>query len=124
LEGSTLVMLTLLRFGGSIVEEIPILVKDVKTSIANSQSPSVLAAVLRVGEEKCVEAMAMYSKNIALCGLEVECSLRLAKMHEQYNTGPEKHQKVLNLLFLHEHLFQPYQPIHLYIRCVCLYKSA
>lgn len=83
------------RLGGPIIEEIPSIVKDIKTLLSNGISPNILNALLRVCEERCTEAMNLYSKNIVNCGLEVECALRLAKMHEYLTNVPEKQQKVI-----------------------------
>ena len=82
------------RLGGTIVDEIPSIVKDIKVLISNGTASTVLNALLRVCEERCTEAMNLYSKNIVNCGLEVECALRLVKMHEYLTNVPEKQQKV------------------------------
>lgn len=86
------------RMGGSVAEEISILVKDVKSLLANVSGMTLLNALLRVCEERCVEAMNLYSKHLVYCGLEVECALRLAKMHEHLTPVPEKQQKVIEFI--------------------------
>jgi hypothetical protein len=87
-------MLAMYRLGGSISEEISVLVKDIKSLLANVSGMTMLNALIRVCDERCVEAMNLYTKNLVYCGLEVECALRLAKMHEHLTPSPEKQQKV------------------------------
>jgi hypothetical protein len=94
LEGSVSAMLAMYRLGGSISEEISVLVKDIKSLLANVSGMTMLNALIRVCDERCVEAMNLYTKNLVYCGLEVECALRLAKMHEHLTPSPEKQQKV------------------------------
>lgn len=93
-------MLTMYRFGGPMVEEISVLIKDIKTLLANVAGMTVLNALIRVCEERSVEAMNLYTKNLVYCGLEVECALRLAKMHEHLTPSPDKQQKVPTLFSL------------------------
>jgi hypothetical protein len=87
LEGSVTTMLSLLQHGAEMEEELLLLVKDVKTLVANGTVPSNQAAVVRLSEDRCAEALALYSKNIAWCVMEAGCCLRLAKIHEMLNTA-------------------------------------
>jgi hypothetical protein len=82
------------RLGALMIEELSVLVKDIKTLLANISGMTVLNALIRVCEERSVEAMNLYTKNLVYCGLEVECALRLAKMHEHLTSPPDKQQKV------------------------------
>ena len=55
-------------------------------------------AVMKLAEERCVEALSLYSRNIAFAGLEVECALKVARMYEKAPPSSEiedKEQKVL-----------------------------
>mmetsp|Transcript_1167 Transcript_1167/g.1895 ORF Transcript_1167/g.1895 Transcript_1167/m.1895 type:complete len:1683 (+) Transcript_1167:109-5157(+) len=98
LEGSVLVMLTMLRLGSGASEELLGMVREIRSLVSSGGVGSVTGGVVRVAEERCVEAMSLYSRNIALCGLEVECSLRLARMHEQLSPSPERQQKVMEFV--------------------------
>ena len=95
LEGSVSAMLGLLHLGVEAEEELPLLVREVKNLLANGTVANAVAAVVRVAEDRCVEALSLYAKNISWCVLEVECCLRLARVHEMLNTAlSEQQQKV------------------------------
>ncbi|CAE7683901.1 unnamed protein product, partial [Symbiodinium microadriaticum] len=70
LEGSVAAMLGLLHLGVEAEEELPMLVREVKSLLANGTVATASAAVVRVAEERCVEALSLYAKNIAWCVLE------------------------------------------------------
>ena len=65
------------------MDQLPHYVKELKSHLSNGQVTR--SAVLRVAELRCVEAMEHYSKTIVMCGLEVECALKCARMHEDHN---------------------------------------
>lgn len=95
LEGSVAAMLAMLNLGSEAEAELLLLVKDIKALIANGTVSSNTAAVVRISEDRCVEALSLYSKNIAWCVMEAGCCLSLAKIHEMLNTSmSEKQQKV------------------------------
>lgn len=49
----------------------------------------------KLAEEKALEALNLYSKCIVLCGLEVECCLKLARLHA-YARTVDKERRVLD----------------------------
>ena len=51
--------------------------------------------LLRMAEERVSEALSVYSRHVVYCGLEVECTLRVARMFEEFALNhPEKEAKV------------------------------
>lgn len=66
-----------------LLDQLPLQIKELKSLISGGLS--IANAVLRLAESRCLDAMDHYSKSIALCGLEVECALKCARMHEAYN---------------------------------------
>lgn len=53
-------------------------------------------AVIKLVEERSAEALGLYARNIAFAGLEVECSLKIARMYEEAVSAglPDREQKV------------------------------
>ena len=84
----------------ALIEES--LSKEIKTLVATGLTQE--AAVMKIAEEKCTEALQYYSKNIAFAGLEVECLFRLARLYEESSTVLDKEQKVM-FFFLHPFFF-------------------
>ena len=50
--------------------------------------PSVAVRCLMLAEERAAEAMSIYAQRMILCALEVECALRIARLHELASTVP------------------------------------
>jgi hypothetical protein len=65
-----------------------------QNNLTEEEPPSLAAKVMMLMEERAVEALSLYSRNIIFCAFEVECSLRLARAQE-FNTTLEKERKVL-----------------------------
>lgn len=102
LEGSIVAALAMIYMTGA--EDI--LGKDLKpylTSISGA-AVAVEPAVHKMAEERMQEALSIYARNVALCGLEAEGCLHLARMFEN-SSHPEKEQKVLVAIGLHVHAY-------------------
>ena len=50
--------------------------------------PSIVVRALMLAEERAAEAMSLYSRRVVFCALEVECALRIARLHELAATSP------------------------------------
>ena len=75
--------------------------RDLRNLLQNGMSTP--TAVIKLVEERSTEALAMYGRNIAFAGLEVECSLKVARMYEDaFSAGlSDREQKVwFSLVFL------------------------
>lgn len=61
---------------------------------------SLSCAAIKLAEDRGVEALGLYARNITFAGLEVECSLKLARMYEEAATAgvPDREQKVMEFL--------------------------
>lgn len=61
---------------------------------------NVSGAVVKLAEERCLEALGVYARNIAFAALEVECSLKLARMYEEADAASvtDREQKVMEFL--------------------------
>jgi hypothetical protein len=67
--------------------------RELKASLQSGLSLG--CAVVRLAEERCVEALSLHGRNMAFAGLEVECSLKLARMYEEAaGPIPDREQKV------------------------------
>ena len=116
-DGYACAILLLLQVGEYNIEEI--LGKELKTSVDDSvdgstQSPiapsanddnaihlssTIERSCMRLAEDKASDALAIYSRNIIYSTLEVECCLRLARMHEKISFTANKERKVLEYIF-------------------------
>lgn len=103
LEGYLITILVLLSLGISMEDYIG---KDVRTLLSKISSEPVpqntnvctMANIFSLAEDRAKEALSIYSKSIHFSGLEVECSLRLARMFEADMTIG-RDQKVLDYVF-------------------------
>ncbi len=88
LEGYSCALMLALKLGHDINEY---LLKDAKTT---NEVPelSATARLFLMADEKVNEALSYYSRNIVFCLFEVECCLRLARMHETFASmdSPQK----------------------------------
>ena len=89
LEGYASALLLLIRLGTSLQNALTGTFKDfalmdASLSERGEKDPSARAKIiaLLVAEDRAAEAMSIYSTRVVFCALEVECSLRTAKMHE------------------------------------------
>jgi hypothetical protein len=93
-EGLAIAILMAMQTKAFIEESLS---KEIKTIVATGLTQE--AAIIKIAEDKCTEALQYYSKNIAFAGLEVECLFRLARMYEESLTVLDKEQKVLLFYF-------------------------
>ena len=95
LDGYTATILLLIQLEFNLEE---IIGRDLKTISAVSpitgEDISDIERGLKLAEERANEAISIYSKSIVFCSLEVECTLRLARMHEVNSNSLDKEQKV------------------------------
>ena len=103
LEGYIITILILLSLGISMEDFIG---KDIRVLLSKTSSDPIpqssnvctMANIFALAEDRAKEAISIYSKSIHFSGLEVECSLRLARMFEA-DTTIGRDQKVLDYVF-------------------------
>jgi len=66
------------------------------SGVVQGTEQTVEARSLRLAEEKCCEALSIYARSVIFCVLEVECSLRMARMHEMSSWSCDREQKVVD----------------------------
>eukprot|EP01038_Epipyxis_sp_PR26KG_P004766 gene4766-6686_t len=96
LDGYAATILLLIQLEFNLEEVIG---RDLKSIMAVSPSGNPLTDVergLKLAEERANEAISIYSKSVVFCSLEVECTLRLARMHESSENNFDKEQKVMD----------------------------
>jgi hypothetical protein len=94
LEGSAVAAMAMLRLPG--YEDF--ISRDLKPYIASmSQNSNTTvtpeSALLKLVEDRVLEALSIYAKSVALCGLEAEGCLHLARLHES-GSAADREQKV------------------------------
>ena len=53
------------------------------------------AKSFKLAEERAFEAASIYSKGVMYCGMEVECLLRLARIHETMEWKADREHKAI-----------------------------
>lgn len=110
LDGYATAVLLLLQqiANGSSLNIDDIIGKDLKTitlstasqldGLSSLDTMSLEEKAYRLAEERTNEAIAIYARNIVFCTMEVECTLRLARLYEKCDLLPNKELMVNNLL--------------------------
>ncbi len=99
-EGFAASILVAMQANASLEEVIG---RDVKALTSTGLSTD--SALLKIAEDRCAEALAIYSKNVAFSGLEVECLFRVARLCADYPVIPDREQKVLVVPSQHSDVF-------------------
>ena len=88
-EGLATSIILAMQTGTSLEEVIG---RDVKALTSSGLSSDL--ALLKIAEDRCAEALTIYSKNVAFSGLEVECLFRVARLCADFPIIPDREQKV------------------------------
>jgi hypothetical protein len=85
-----------LQINERTIEEVlgkEIRTRDIPLQLESSAEPlSIEARCVLLAEEKACEALVIYSKSVVYCALQVECTLRVARMFE--TSQPDRDDRV------------------------------